>query len=339
MEAEMNRRRFLRIAGMSLGMGALYQFGPLLGRAVADPISDFFRRANGEAPGSFSFVQLSDTHVGFDGPPAPLGTAAFEGSVRMINRLPRRPELVIFTGDLTHDAPTPAVHEQRMRQFRSIASGINAPTMKFVPGENDASLDGGVLFRSFFGPTYYSFDHRGVHFVALDNVSQGRPKIGGDQLNWLKSDLGRFPKTAPIIVFTHRPLFDLKPEWEWFTSDGDAVMQLLAPYENVTILYGHIHRHDFHDDGHAKHYAARSLIFGFPDPATPGDKKPLPFDKTAPFKNLGIRLVGSEGASAPAAAPTVEDVELTMREFSGSSGMQQLIKSGNSAAGTSNDAD
>ncbi len=340
MKEAMNRRSFLKVAGMSIGMGALYQFGPLLGGAGAGQISDFFRKANGEAPTTFKFVQLSDTHVGFQGPPDPLGTAAFEASVDMVNRLPERPELVLFTGDLTHDAENADAHAQRMKQFQAIANRINTPMMKFVPGENDAALDGGSLFRNFFGETHYSFDHRGVHFVALDNVSRGRPEVGAAQLNWLKKDLARFPKTAPIIVFTHRPLFDLKPEWEWFTSDGDAVMNLLAPYENVTVLYGHIHRKHFQNNGRAKHYAAQSLIFAFPDPATVEEKKPAPFDKAHPFKNLGLRLVASQGGDAPVAPLGVQDIELSVREFSGTSGIQQFIKGGNSTSqGSSNDAD
>jgi 3',5'-cyclic AMP phosphodiesterase CpdA len=339
MKKPMDRRSFLKIAGMSLGVGALYQFGPLLGSAGADQISDFFRRTNGESPTSFSFVQLSDTHVGFEGPPDPLGTAAFERSVEMVNRLPHRPDLVIFTGDLTHDADKADVHAQRMKKFQSIASRINTPMMKFVPGENDAALDGGTLFRNFFGETHYSFDHRGLHFVALDNVSRGRPEVGPEQLAWLKQDLARFPKTAPIVVFTHRPLFDLKPEWEWFTSDGDDVMNVLAPYENVTVLYGHIHRKHFHESGHAKHYAARGLIFAFPDPAVTDEKKPAPFDKAHPFNNLGIRLVASQGSDASAAPLDIQDVELTVREFSGTSGIQQLMKGGNSTQGSSDDAD
>jgi 3',5'-cyclic AMP phosphodiesterase CpdA len=322
------------------GVGALYQFGPLLGSAAADPIADFFRKANGEAPTSFRFVQLSDTHVGFNGPPAPLGTAAFERSVEMVNHLPQRPDLVLFTGDLTHDADKLEVHTERMKQFRAIAGRINTPMIKCVPGENDAALDGGVLFRGFFGETHYSFDHRGVHFVAIDNVSRGRPEVGTEQIAWLKKDLARFPKTAPIILFTHRPLFDLKPEWEWFTSDGDDVMNVLAPYENVTVLYGHIHRRHYQETGHAQHYAARPLIFGFPDPTATDEKKPLPFDKNNPFANLGIRLVGSQGASAPSPPLAIQDVELTMREFSGTSGMQQFMKGGNSTSqGSSNDAD
>src|SRR5205807_3976597 len=143
-------------------------------------------------------------------------------------------------------------------------------------------LDGGDVYRNAFGESTYSFDHRGVHFIGLDNVSRAKPEVGQEKIAWLKKDLARFPKTAPIVVFTHRPLFDLKPEWEWFTSDGDEVMNVLAPFDNVTVLYGHIHREDFHQAGATKMYAARSLIFAFPDPAISLEKKPAPFDKTHP---------------------------------------------------------
>jgi hypothetical protein len=202
-----------------------------------------------------------------------------------------------------------------------------------------------VLYREHFGESHYSFDHKGVHFIALDNVSQGSPEVGPTQLAWLKADLARFPKTAPIIVFTHRPLFDLKPEWEWFTRDGDAVMNTLAPYENVTVLYGHIHRHDVHQSAGVTHYAARSLIFAFNDPATNENKKQLPFDHSDPFKELGIRIVTEKGArknaTDKAAALGVNDVVLAKSEFSGLSGMQQMIKGNNNSIGgsSSNDSD
>ena len=171
--------------------------------------------------------------------------------------------------------------------------------------EHDAGLDGRQLYREFLKETYYSFDHRGVHFVALDNVSRAKPEVGPEQLAWLKNDLARFPKTPPIVLFTHRPLFDLKPEWEWFTSDGDDVMNVLAPYENVTVLYGHIYRDHEHEEGHAHHYAARSLIFALPDPDKVTDKKPMPFDKEQPLKNPGIWMV-NESATA---SLSVKDVE------------------------------
>jgi hypothetical protein len=338
MKDQIDRRSFLKIAGSSLGIGVLYEFAPFLARrADAGAITDFFKKANGEAPASFTFAQFSDPHVGFKGPPDPLGTKAFETAVELINKKGPPPDFVLFTGDLTHDADNRDAHAQRMQLFKSIAGRINTSALHTVPGENDAALDGGVLYREHFGETHYSFDHKGVHFVALDNVSRGRPEVGPDQLAWLKSDVGRFPKTAPIVVFTHRPLFDLKPEWEWFTADGDDVMNVLAPYENVTVLYGHIHRHHFQQNGSVRHYAARSLIFAFNDPATNEDKKQLPFNKDDPFQELGIRSVTDERDRA---ALNVNDIVLARAEFSGLSGMQQMLKGNNSiGGGSSNDAD
>jgi calcineurin-like phosphoesterase family protein len=341
MKDRIDRRSFLRIAGTSLGIGVVYQFAPsLTRRAEAGVVSDFFKKVNGEAPTSFTFAQFSDPHVGFQGPPDPLGTKAFEGAVELINKSTSRPDFVLFTGDLTHDVEGRDGHAQRMQLFKSIAGRINTSAIHTVPGENDAALDGGVLYREHFGESHYSFDHKGVHFVALDNVSRGHPEVGPDQLTWLKTDVARFPKTAPLVVFTHRPLFDLKPEWEWFTADGDDVMNVLAPYENVTVLYGHIHRHHFQQSGKVKHYAARSLIFAFNDPATNEEKKQLPFNKDDPFKELGIRLVSSQGRADAAAPLEVKDVVLAKAEFSGLSGMQQMIKDNKSIGGSSsNDAD
>lgn len=324
-----DRRSFLKIAGSSLGIGVLYSAYPAA-RSVG-ATGDLFSalgRENGERVTPFSFVQLSDAHVGFNGPPDPLGTKAFERAVDMINALPQRPDLVLFTGDLTHDTEDRNVHVQRMKQFQEISKRINVPLVKCVPGEHDAGLDNGALYREFFGDSHYSFDHRGVHFVALDNVSRAKPEVGAEQLAWLKKDLSRFPKSAPIVVFTHRPLFDLRPEWEWFTSDGDDVMNVLSAYDNLTVLYGHIHRDDEHTTGPVHHYAAKSLIFAFPDPAsTPGQRKPIPFDKDHPFKNLGIRTVSFNGKAQPASSPlSIQDVELTAREFQGINGVQQLLK-------------
>ena len=321
----MDRRKFLTISGGAIGIGALYHVVPsLTARAEAAELFHHLGRENGEKVTPFSFVQLSDAHVGFNGPPDPLGTKAFERAVEMVNALPHQPDLVLFTGDLTHDSEDKDVRAKRFAQFKEISSRLKAPKVVYVPGEHDAGIDAGELYRNEFGPSHYSFDHRGVHFIALDNVSQPKPEVGAEQRAWLAKDLARFGKSAPIVVFTHRPLFDLKPEWEWFTSDGDDVMNLLAPFDNVTVLYGHIHRDDEHHEGHATHYAARSLIFAFPDPAkTPtGAKNPIKFDQDHPFKNLGIRTVDAK----PKQPLAVHDVELTLREFSGINGIQQLIK-------------
>jgi len=329
MKDPVDRRTFMKVAGASIGVGALFHVAPLLGasprgRAVAAMLG----RANGEAPSAFSFVQLSDTHVGFSGAANPLGTAAFERAVEIINGLPQRPDLVLFTGDLTHDSENPGEHADRMRRFQEIAGRLRVPLVRSVPGEHDAGLDGGKLFRDVFGETHYSFDHRGVHFVALDNVSLARPNVGPEQIAWLRKDLARYARTTPIVVFTHRPLFDLRPDWEWFTGDGDEVMNAIAPYENVTVLYGHIHREHSHVEGHASHHAARSLIFAFPDPATAPQKAPIPFDADKPFQNLGLRVVHEPGARAGAGAARIEEVELTLREYAGTVGIQQLLKEG-----------
>jgi len=326
MSKPIDRRVFFKIAGHSLGIGVLYSVLPTAARGEAGEMLRWLGGKNGEAMTPFSFVQLSDAHVGFNGPPDPLGTKAFERAVEMVNALPTAPDLVLFTGDLTHDTEDKDVHAQRMKQFLEISGRMKVGKVMYVPGEHDAGLDGGQMYREMLGHTYYSFDHRGIHFVALDNVSRAKPEVGAEQLAWLKTDLARFPKSAPIVVFTHRPLFDLKPEWEWFTSDGDDVMNVLAPYENVTVLYGHIHRDHEHEMGHSHHYAARSLIFAFPDPEKVADKKPIPFDKDHPFRNLGIRVVNEKGGAASAESLTVQDVELTVREFSGINGVQQLLK-------------
>ena len=265
MSKDLDRRRFLKIAGTSMGVGALYTVWPGLGSAEAAEAARRLGLKNGEKPTPFTFAQLSDAHVGFDGP---IGTRALDKAVDIINDLPQAPDLILFTGDLTHDTEKPGEHAARMNLFKDIS---------------------------------------------------GRLKVA--------KDLARFPRTAPIVVFTHRPLFDLRPDWEWFTSDGDEVMNLLAPYENVTVLYGHIHREDHHTVGHSQHHAARSLSFAFPDPDRVEEKKPIPFDKDQPFKNLGLRVVNqAQGRAAGVESVTVKDVELAMNEYSGTEGFNQLLK-------------
>ena len=202
-----DRRAFLRLSAATVGTGALLQFFPTT--AHAGTMSRLLGKSTGEAPSPFTVVQLSDTHVGFTGAPDPLGTAAFERAVEMINALEKQPDLVLFTGDLTHDSDDPAEHAKRFGKFAEIAGRLRTKKQFFVPGEHDAALDGGTLFREHFGETHRSFDHKGVHFVALDNVSRGRPALGKEQLAWLGRDLARYSKETPIVVFNHRPLLDL----------------------------------------------------------------------------------------------------------------------------------
>lgn len=323
----MDRRSFLRIAGVSLGAGALYRVAPALALGgEAEDIARAMKEKNGEAVRPFSFVQLSDTHVGSGAPVNPGGTAGFERAVEVVNGLAEQPDLVLFTGDLTHDSEEPGEPARRMKRFQEIAGRLTVKAVKVIPGEHDAGLDGGKLFREVFGETHYAFDHRGVHFVALDNVSRALPEVGAEQLAWLRKDIARFPPTAPIVLFTHRPLFDLRPDWEWFTSDGPEALKALAGHENVTILYGHIHRENVHEEGGIHHYAARSLSWSFPDPSV-DEKKAVPYDAGHPFQNLGVRSVHARPGSRPGVVTlAAEDVELTLAHHSGTEGFAQLLR-------------
>src|SRR6202795_3823842 len=144
MENRLDRRSFLRIAGTSLSIGALYSaVAPLAHGAGNDVITRTLAELNGEAPAPFSFIQLSDAHVGFNGPPDPLGTKAFERAVEMVNALPHQPDLVRFPGGLTHDSEDKDGHAKRMANFREIAGRLKAKKLMCVPGEHDAGLDGG----------------------------------------------------------------------------------------------------------------------------------------------------------------------------------------------------
>ena len=147
-----DRRSFLKIAGTSLGIGVLYSAYPAAARGgEAGHLFSELGKSTGEKVTPFSFLQLSDAHVGFNGPPDPLGTKAFERAVDMVNALPRRPDLVLFTGDLTHDTEDRNVHVQRMKQFQEISRRMNVPMIRHVPGEHDAGLDSGGLYGEGFG--------------------------------------------------------------------------------------------------------------------------------------------------------------------------------------------
>jgi 3',5'-cyclic AMP phosphodiesterase CpdA len=163
-----------------------------------------------------------------------------------------------------------------------------------MPGEHDASLDHGAAFQEFFGSTHYTFDHKGVHFIVLDNVSDPAGKIGDAQLAWLAADLGKTDPARPIVVFTHRPLFDLYPQWDWATRDGAAAVDLLMPHPHVTVFYGHIHQENHHMTGHIAHHAARSLIFPLPAPGSQPKRTPVPWDDAHPYRGLGYREVEAQ---------------------------------------------
>jgi len=195
---------------------------------------------------------------------------------------------------LTHTTDDPKERRKRLTEFRSIVSELKVKNVRFIPGEHDASLDNGAAYKEFFGNTYYSYDHKGVHFVMLDNVSDPGANIGEAQLAWLTADLGKQGKDAHIVVFTHRPLFDLAPKWDLATRDGAKAIDILMPYKNVTVFYGHIHQENHHQTGHIAHHSAKSLIFPLPAPGSQEKRTPLAWDPASPNKGLGLREVEAE---------------------------------------------
>lgn len=277
----LDRRNFLKLG--AVGGGAVFMSG-LYGavQAAGQPYDDFY------------FVQLSDTHWGYKGAANPEAHDTLRQAVASVNALPTPPDFIVFTGDLTHTTDDPAERRRRMAEFKQIAAGLNVKTVRFLPGEHDASLDNGAAFQEFFGATHYSFDHKGVHFIALDNVSDPGARIGEAQLAWLKADLAAQDQQARIVVLTHRPLFDLEPKWDWATRDGAQALALLMRYANVTVFYGHIHQENHHMSGHIAHHAAKSLIFPLPAPGSQASRTPLPWDAAAPGKGLGFREVEAE---------------------------------------------
>jgi 3',5'-cyclic AMP phosphodiesterase CpdA len=286
MSTGIDRRDFAKLIGLG---GVVFVSGlgnPLrlagASTATAAPAEDFF------------FVQLSDTHWGFQGPPNPEAKNTLKLAVQEVNALKVPPDFIVFTGDLTHTTDDPAERRKRMGEFRDIVKELTVKDIRFMPGEHDASLDKGAAFIEFFGPTHYTFDHKGVHFIVLDNVSDPGAAIGPEQLAWLGEDLKKQGPDQRIVVFTHRPLFDLNPAWDWATRDGKAAIDLLMPHQNVTVFYGHIHQEHHQMTGHIPHHAAMSLIFPLPVSGSQEKRTPLAWDPAHPFKGLGWREVAAQ---------------------------------------------
>lgn len=274
------RRDFLRLAGAA-------------GGAVFASALPGWAAARDE---EFYFVQLSDAHWGFQGPANPDARGTLPKAVAAVNALPQPPDFIMFTGDLTHTTDDPGERRRRMREFRSVIAPLQAGAVRLMPGEHDASLDAGAAFQELFGPTHYTFDHKGVHFIVLDNVSDPAGRVGEAQRAWLAADLAKQPRSARIVVFTHRPLFDLYPQWDWATRDGAQVVETLMPYSNVTVFYGHIHQEHHHKTGHIAHHAARSLMFPLPPAGSQAQRLPVPWDAAQPYRGLGWRQVEAGGS-------------------------------------------
>ena len=276
MQVKLTRRDALKLA--AIGGGVV--FASRLSATKTLAADDFF------------FVQLSDTHWGFDDPVAnPDPRASLQSAVGAIASLSRAPDFVVFTGDLTHKTDDGAVRRKRMAEFKEIIRPLSALRTIFLPGEHDAAADQGAAFKENFGVTHQSFDHKGIHFVTVDNVSDPKGLVGEEQLAWLAADLKPLDRAQPVVIFTHRPLWDLKPDWDWFTGDGAKVIALLSPFRAATVFYGHIHQENHHVTGNVTHISARSALYPLPAPGAQPKKAPLPWDATAKDHGIGWRSV------------------------------------------------
>jgi hypothetical protein len=300
MARALERRDLLKLAGIG---GVVYASSLLRGLTgcAANTSNTPGKNAAGAAPKSgvargasadFFFLQISDTHWGFSGAAVnPNSDVELKNVVAAINSVSMKPDFVVFTGDLTHTTDDADQRRKRMSEFKQIVAGLDVPMVKFMPGEHDAAPDAGAAYQEFFGDLHYAFDHQGIHFIALDNVSDPMAMIGEAQLSWLQADLKSLDAETPIVVFTHRPLWDLRPDWDWTTADGAKALDLLSPYHNVTVFFGHIHQELHHMTGHIAHHAARSLMFALPSPDSPGMRAPIPWDPQHPEQGLGYRNV------------------------------------------------
>jgi len=279
MPIQANRRDILRLMGVG---GVVFASG-LAGAAG--------KKKKSGTDSDFFFLQLSDTHWGYNGVSNPEADVTLKKVVETINGVAARPDFIVFTGDLTHKTDDGAERRKRLTEFKQIVSTLKIKTLHLMPGEHDAASDAGLAFQESFGATHYAFDHKGVHFVTLDNVSDPAGAVGDAQIDWLSADLKKVGRDAPIVVLTHRPLFDLYPQWDWSTKDGAKVIDLLLPYKQVTVFYGHIHQEHHHQTEHIAHHAAKSLVFPLPAPGSVPKKVPLAWNPAVPFNGLGYRQI------------------------------------------------
>ena len=271
-----DRRGFLKCMAWA-GTGMIWTFAGGVARSHA-------LGAHGHAaePADFSFAQISDSHIGFNKAANADVTATLQMALGKIDTAPTKADFLLHTGDLTHSS--------KPGEFDTLAQVLSGSRKEvfYVPGEHDTSVDDGKMYLDRYGKGtkgsgWYSFDHKGVHFIGLVNVVQleGMGKLGLTQLEWLKQDLSRLKSSTPIVVFAHIPLWAIYPEWGWGTSDSEQALALLRRFGSVSVLNGHIHQVMQKVEGNLTFHTAMSTAFPQPAPGqapSPGPLK-LPADK------------------------------------------------------------
>jgi Icc protein len=280
-----DRRGFLKCMAWA-GTGVLWTMsGGLLSSKILGATAD-------GAVGNFSFVQISDSHIGFnkDANKDVIGT--LQKAIAKINSLSRPPDFILHTGDLSHlsEADEFDALEQNLKK-------IKTGHVFYVPGEHDVLSDNGAQYRERFGKNtlgsgWYSFDKNGVHFIGLVNVVNTREGglgvLGTEQLDWLKKDLASLAASTPIVVFAHIPLWAVYPQWGWGTDDAEQALGFLRRFGSVSVLNGHIHQVVKKVEGNITFHTAMSTAFPQPAPGTAPKPGPMKVEAGRLSSVLGI---------------------------------------------------
>lgn len=243
---------------------------------------------------SLFFAQLSDSHIGFDKAANPDVTATLAEAVRRINALPQPPAFVLHTGDITQLSKA-----SEFDTADQVLKDLRTERVWYVPGEHDVIGDAGAAYLARYGKSlgakgggWYSFDHSGVHFIALVNVldlkAGGLGALGTEQLAWLAKDVHGLSSSTPIVLYAHVPLWSVYPEWGWGTDDASQALALLKRFGSVTVLNGHIHQIMQKTEGNVAFHTAMSTAFPQPAPGAAPAPGPMKVDAARLRSVLGI---------------------------------------------------
>jgi hypothetical protein len=275
----------------------------------------FGQDAKQPAAADFSFVQISDSHIGFMKEPNKDVVGTLQMAIDRINRLPEAPAFLLHTGDLTHLAKP-----QEFDTVAQVLTGVKAGKVFYVPGEHDFDNDDNRLYLERFGKGtrgtgWHSFDYKGVHFIGLVNVANaksGSPNglgvLGAEQLDWLKKDVAGLRGNTPVVVFAHVPLWAVYPKWGWATHDAEQALALLKRFGSVTVLNGHIHQVMQKVEGQVVFHTARSTAFpqGQPGKGSPGPLRDVPADRLRSVLGLSRVSYVATNSSLAIADPTLQ---------------------------------
>jgi 3',5'-cyclic AMP phosphodiesterase CpdA len=271
-----DRRGFLKCMAWA-GTGALcvMQGGVLKSYSLSRPL----KLGPKETMGELSFVQISDSHMGFNKPANPDVAGTLKAAVDKINGLAAEPEFMLHTGDITHLSKP-----EEFDTVNEILKSAKTKEVFYVPGEHDVLNDDGKQFLERYGKGskgngWYSFDKKGAHFIALVNVMNlkagGLGTLGRDQLEWLEDDVKHLKHSTPIVVFAHIPLWSVYPQWGWGTEDSAEALAYLKKFGSVTVLNGHIHQIMQKVEGNVTFHTAASTAFPQPQPGKADSPGPM----------------------------------------------------------------